>query len=284
MAHHFPDRKEFKEQFFTLLRPEAGFYKVVLVYSLAISLLTLAVPLSVQLLVDTVANIALPRAVFLIASLLFALLFFSGVMYALRTYAMELFSRKIYSRISSEMAMTAMLAESDYFEEHQQADLFNRYFDIITIKKSLPSILTNGFTFLLQAIIGFTVVSFYHFYFMLYCLALILLIWLIWRIWGWAAINTSFSLSQSKYDTASWLQSLAVTNESSHNAKPHVCNRGNRPLSERAYCLPGASLPVYLRATTEFFVSLCSRKRDTFGRWRMARYCRRIDVGSVGGS
>ena len=179
MAHHFPDRKEFKEQFFTLLRPEAGFYKVVLVYSLAISLLTLAVPLSVQLLVDTVANIALPRAVFLIASLLFALLFFSGVMYALRTYAMELFSRKIYSRISSEMAMTAMLAESDYFEEHQQADLFNRYFDIITIKKSLPSILTNGFTFLLQAIIGFTVVSFYHFYFMLYCLALILLIWLI---------------------------------------------------------------------------------------------------------
>lgn len=72
MAHHFPDRKEFKEQFFTLLRPEAGFYKVVLVYSLAISLLTLAVPLSVQLLVDTVANIALPRAVFLIASLLFA--------------------------------------------------------------------------------------------------------------------------------------------------------------------------------------------------------------------
>ena len=32
------------------------------------------------------------------------------------------------------MAMTAMLAESDYFEEHQQADLFNRYFDIITIK------------------------------------------------------------------------------------------------------------------------------------------------------
>ena len=78
MAHHFPDRKEFKEQFFTLLKPEAGFYKVVLVYSLAISLLTLAVPLSVQLLVDTVANIALPRAVFLIASLLFALLFFLG--------------------------------------------------------------------------------------------------------------------------------------------------------------------------------------------------------------
>ena len=36
---------------------------------------------------------------------------------------MELFARKIYSRIASEMAMTAMFAESDYFEENQQADL-----------------------------------------------------------------------------------------------------------------------------------------------------------------
>lgn len=214
MAHHFPDWKEFQEQFSTLLRPEAGFYKVVLIYSLAISLLTLAVPLSVQLLVDTVANIALPRAVILIALLLFTLLFLSGVMYALRAYAMELFSRKIYARISSEIAMTAMLAESDYFEEHQQADLFNRYFDIVTLKKSLPSILTNGFTLLLQAIIGFTVVSFYHFYLLIYCLVLIALIWLIWRLWGWAAINTAFRLSQAKYDTAAWLQSLAVTNES----------------------------------------------------------------------
>ncbi len=214
MANHFPDVKEFQEQFFTLLKPEGGFYKVVLIYSVAISLLTLAVPLSVQLLVDTVANIALPRAVFIIAGLLFALLFASGVMYALRTYAMELFTRRIYARISSEIAMTAMLAESDYFEEHQQADLFNRYFDIVTLKKALPSILTDGFTLLLQAIIGFTVVSFYHFYFLIYCLVLIALIWLIWRIWGWSAITTSFRLSQAKYDTAAWLQSLAVTNES----------------------------------------------------------------------
>lgn len=82
MADHFPDKNEFKEQFHALLNPEAGFYKVVLIYSIAISLLTLAVPISLQLLVDTVANIALVRAVILIALLLFFLLFLSGVMYA----------------------------------------------------------------------------------------------------------------------------------------------------------------------------------------------------------
>jgi len=214
MAQHFPDRREFKEMFFAILSPEAGFYKVVLVYSLAISLLTLAVPISLQLLVDTVANIALLRAVVLIALLLFTLLFLSGVMYALRAYAMELFSRKLYARISSEIAMTAMLAEPEYFGHKQKTDLFNRYFDIVTLKKNIPSILTNGFTLILQSFIGFTVVSFYHFYFFIFSMLLIFLIWVIWRVWGWRAIETSFRLSDSKYRTADWLQSLALNSES----------------------------------------------------------------------
>ena len=214
MSEQYPSKKEFRELFFAILSPEAGFYKVVLIYSLAISLLTLAVPISLQLLVDTVANIALIRAVVLISILLFALLLISGVMYALRAYAMEIFTRKLYARISSEIAMTAMLAESDYFEEYQKSDLFNRYFDILTLKKTVPNILTNGFTLLLQLMIGFAVVSFYHFYFLIFCIVLISLIWLIWRIWGWSSINTAFRLSESKYKTAAWLQSLAVTNES----------------------------------------------------------------------
>ena len=213
MAQHFPDRREFKEMFFAILSPEAGFYKVVLVYSLAISLLTLAVPISLQLLVDTVANIALLRAVVLIALLLFTLLFLSGVMYALRAYAMELFTRKLYARISSEIAMTAMLADPEYFGHRQKTDLFNRYFDIVTLKKNIPSILTNGFTLILQAFIGFTVVSFYHFYFFIFSMLLIFLIWVIWRIWGWRAIETSFRLSDSKYRTGDWLQSLALSSE-----------------------------------------------------------------------
>lgn len=220
MAGYFPNKRQFKKQFHAILNPEAGFYKVVLIYSFAISLLTLAVPISLQLLIDTVANIALVRAVILIAVLLFSLLVLSGIMYALRAYALELFARKIYARISSEIALTAMLAESHFFEQNHQSDIFNRYFDILTLKKNIPTILTNGFTLILQLIIGFTVVSFYHFYFFIFSIGLILILWIVWLIWGWRSINTSFRLSEAKYQTAAWLQSLAVNNEaywSSHN-------------------------------------------------------------------
>ncbi len=238
MSDHFPSKKEFNRQLIDMLRPEAGFYKAVIVYSVAISLLTLAVPISLQLLVDTVANIALLRAVILISVMLFALLFLSSLMYALRAYAMELFTRKFYSRISSEIAMTAMLAEPDFFEEHHKTDLFNRYFDILTIKKSVPNILTNGFTLVLQSIIGFTVVSFYHFYFFIFCLVLGLLIWLIWKIWGWAAINTAFRLSEAKYKTAAWLQSLSVNVDAYRNGlnPSYVMDETDRMIREHIDC------------------------------------------------
>jgi putative ABC transport system ATP-binding protein len=238
MAEHFPDKKEFREQFHAILNPEAGFYKVVMIYSLAISLLTLAVPISLQLLIDTVANIALVRAVILIAVLLFSLLVISGILYALRAYALELFSRKIYARVSSEIALTAMLAESHFFEQNHKSDLFNRYFDILTLKKNIPTILTNGFTLILQLIIGFTVVSFYHFYFFIFSIGLILILWLVWIVWGWRSINTSFRLSEAKYQTAAWLQSLAVNNEaywSSHNPS-YALDKTNQLIDSHIQC------------------------------------------------
>ena len=238
MSDHYPSKKQFNVQLFDILKPESGFYKAVIIYSIAISLLTLAVPISLQLLVDTVANIALIRAVILISILLFALLFLSSLMYALRAYAMELFTRKFYSRISSEIAMTAMLAEPDYFEEHHKTDLFNRYFDILTIKKSVPTILTNGFTLVLQSLIGFAVVSFYHFYFFIFCLILGLLIWLIWKVWGWSAINTAFRLSDAKYKTAAWLQSLSINVDAYRNSlnPSYVMNETDRLIDDHIEC------------------------------------------------
>lgn len=70
---------------------------MVFIYSIGISLLTLSVPIAVQLLIDTVANTGLFRAVLMIALLLSLLLAISAVLYALRDYAMELFKRRIYA-------------------------------------------------------------------------------------------------------------------------------------------------------------------------------------------
>lgn len=210
-SHHLPERAEFWQMFTRLLGPEHRFYKLVLIYSLAISLLTLAIPISVQALIDTIANIGIVRAIVVISLILFGLLMVSGVLYALRAYILELFNRRIFIRLASEMAMSAVTARDAGMDDRKRLSLFNRFFDIMTLKKNLPLILTNGFSLLLQSLIGFIVVSLYHLYFFLFALILIALIWIVWKIWGWRAIQTGFALSEAKYETADWLQSLSMS-------------------------------------------------------------------------
>lgn len=210
MSGHYPTATEFKSMLARLLGPERAFYRVVLIYSMAISLLGLALPISVQLLIDTVANTALIQPVMVIALVLFGLLLVAGVLYALRAYAMELFKRHFYARIASEIALTAMNAKTTFFEEAPRQDLFNRYFDIMTVKKNLPHVLSNGFSLFLQSCIGFLLVSLYHWTLLIFNLALILMLYLIWRLWGWRAICTAFALSEAKYQTAAWLEGLTI--------------------------------------------------------------------------
>ena len=51
------DLKGTRAQLWQLLAPESSFYGVIIVYGVAISLLTLAVPIAVQTLINSIANI-----------------------------------------------------------------------------------------------------------------------------------------------------------------------------------------------------------------------------------
>jgi len=81
-----------------------------------------------------------------ISLILFGLLLFSGILFALRAYVLELFNRRIFIRLASEMAMRAVAARESGMDDRKRLALFNRFFDIMTLKKNLPLILTNGFS------------------------------------------------------------------------------------------------------------------------------------------
>ncbi len=198
--------------FNALLTPDSAFYRLTIIYTVAISLLTLAVPISVQTLISTVANTALVQSVVVLAVLLLILLTVSGLLTALRTYTMEIFRRRIYARLTSDIVLRAIHSQHQHFEEHNRHAIFNRYFDIMTVQKTMPILLIGGCSLLLQALVGFTVVSLYHPVFLIFNIGIVLLLYLTWRIWGPRAINTGIALSHAKYQTAEWLQQLAENN------------------------------------------------------------------------
>ncbi len=203
--------------FRTVLGPEQGFYWLAVIYGVAISLLTLALPISVQVLIDTVANTGLVQPVLVLAGVLMSLLLISGLLEALRTHVMEVFSRHIYARMSAEIAIRAVHSEASYFQEGKRDSLFNRFFDIMIVQAMIPSLLMGALPLVFQAVIGFIVVSLYHPYFLIFTLVLVVLMWLIWIIWGPSAIRTAIDESYAKYDTAHDLEGLAENNDFYHS-------------------------------------------------------------------
>jgi ABC-type bacteriocin/lantibiotic exporter with double-glycine peptidase domain len=212
-GHKLPSAAEFRDLLRAVLGPEKHFLWVIVIYSGAISLLSLAIPISVQLLIDSVANTGMLSAVVTLGLVLFGLLFLSGLLFALRAWCMELFNRRLFSRLTSEISMVGLLSPAGWFEPVAHRALFNRFFDIMTVKKNTPYLLSQCFTLLFQSILGFIVVSLYHSYFLVFSLVLIWLIWMVWLVWGWKATEAGFELSEAKHETASWLQNMAANSD-----------------------------------------------------------------------
>jgi putative ABC transport system ATP-binding protein len=195
-----------------VIGPDGGYLRLAMVYGGAISLLSLATPISVQLLINSVANLALPAPLLTLSALLFTLMLIVAMLSALRVHVMALFERRIFARTVAEITIRAVHARNPFFADARRADLFNRYFDLMTVQKSVPSLVIGGFTILLQSVVGLVVTSFYHPFFLAFNVILIALVWLIWQIWSAGAIRSAVALSHAKHEAARWLEGLGTSN------------------------------------------------------------------------
>jgi putative ABC transport system ATP-binding protein len=209
---HKTDLREVVAWIGPIIGPERNFLWLSIIYGLGISLLSLATPISVQLLINSIANTALPTPLFTLSALLLFLLLVSGVLGLMRTYMMELFRRRFMARLVADITMRAINAANPFFTDTRRLDLFNRYFEMINIQKTIPSLLIGGFTIILQAAVGIVVTSFYHPFFLVFNVVVVVMIWLIWRIWSRGALRTSIEVSHEKYAAAHWLESVGASN------------------------------------------------------------------------
>lgn len=194
------------------LAPERSFIALCVVYGIGISLLSLATPISVQMLINTVAYTGLTAPLVLLSFTLFGLLLASGLLNALRVHLMEIFGRRFYARMVSEIALRSIYAQNPFFADDGRGPLFNRYFDIVTVQRYVPILAIGAFTVILQAVVGFVLVSFYHPLFIAFNGAVIALLAGVWIIWGSGAVRTAINLSHKKHGTAAWLEGLGASN------------------------------------------------------------------------
>ena len=172
-------------------------------------LLSLAVPIAVQSLVNTVAFGSLLQPLFVLTVLLAVALIGSAVLRALQVRIIEMLQRRLFVRIVAEISGRLPRVSKRALQAANGPELLNRFFDVFTTQKSVASLLLGGIDALLIALVGLTVLAFYHPVLLAFDIVLIVGAVIVLIPLGRGGTNTSVQESKAKYAVAGWLEEMA---------------------------------------------------------------------------
>jgi putative ABC transport system ATP-binding protein len=182
---------------------------VVVVYALGVGLLTLAIPIAVQSLVNTVAFGTLLQPLVILTVLLFGALSFAATLRALQTWVVEIMERRIFLRYVSTVAERLPRVRLSVFDREHGPALVNRYFDIFTVQKATAALLVGGLEIVLTTTVGLIVLAAYHPLLFVFSLLFVLTIFVTLVGLGRSAVTTAVAQSKAKYKVADWLEEIA---------------------------------------------------------------------------
>lgn len=191
-----------------ILLDERNNLSIFLIYSVIINILYLAIPLAAQVLINTIAASVLIQPLVIISLSVLVGLLFLGLIRIFQFYITEILQRKIFAKISIDVASKIAKVEQKYFGEIYAPELMNRFFDVITIQKSLTLLLLEVPAAVFQIIAGLILMGIYSPMLLIFDTLLVCSIAIIYFL-GQDGVNTSIKESSSKYKVAYWLEELA---------------------------------------------------------------------------
>lgn len=191
-----------------LLEPERRDIVAVIVFAVAVAVLSLATPIAVESLVNTVAFGILLWPILVIAGVLMSILGLAAAIRAMQVYVVECIQRRLFVRVVADYAHRLPRLQLEAFDRRYGPELTNRFFDILNLQKSLAVLLLDGVAIIVTAVVGMVVLAFYHPLLLAFDIVLLLLIAFLLFVLGWGGVRTCLHESQTKYDVAAWLEEL----------------------------------------------------------------------------
>lgn len=226
-----------------LLHGESRDIAVIVLYALAVGLCSLAIPVGVQSVVNSVTFGVVLQPLVVITCLVGGVLLFSGILRILQLVVVEVLQRRLITRLSLSLAERIPHVAFEQFRSQYGPEYVLRFLETFSAQKNVSALLLDGVALFFQVTVGLVLVSFYHPFFLAFALVLTLCLGLLVMPLGAGAIRTSIKTSDAKYDVATWLQDLARV--------PILfkSNRGDAFALERADQLVGS----YLRWRSRHF-------------------------------
>ncbi|MGB3591293.1 MAG: ATP-binding cassette domain-containing protein [Nonlabens sp.] len=178
-------------------------------YAIFAGLVGLAVPLGVQGIINLIQGAQVSTSWIILVVLVTLAVAFGGVLQIMQMRITENIQQKIFTRSSFEFAYRFPKLKMSELRGVYPPELANRFFDTLTVQKSLSKLLVDYPTALLQIIFGLLLLSFYHAFFIVYGLLVLLFAYVLFRYTAERGLKSSIMESKSKYKVAHWLQEVA---------------------------------------------------------------------------
>ena len=196
------------QRLFRLLHLHRRAINLVLLYAVFIGIINLSLPLGIQAIIGLIAGGGISASWSLLTLVVLTGLLFSGYLRYLQLSATETMQQQLLADSAFDFAVRIPHLNLERLRREHLPELVNRFFDTLTLQKSLPKILIDGSTAVLQVALSLLVVSFYHPVFLSFSFVIVILLGLIFWLTFSSGVKTSLVESKYKYKIAFWLEEL----------------------------------------------------------------------------
>lgn len=207
-SDHGPTGRELS-QLWRLLGEERHDIGIVLVYGIPGGLLALVLPLGTQAIVNSVAfGVFTPNLWVLCLAVLTGLLA-GGALFVMERYVVDLLQRRLFVRTTFDVAYRLPRIHEGALADHYAPELVNRFFDVLTLQKTLGKVLLDGSSAAMTVLFSLILLAIYHPIFVVLDLVVLLYLPFVIGVLGRGGLATSIAESTGKYAVANWLEEVA---------------------------------------------------------------------------
>ncbi len=182
----------------------------IVMISTLVSLLSLGIPIAAQTLINFIAFGGLLQPVITLSIVVFVIMIALGALHLWEVVIVEVIQQKLMVKISLDLTYQFSHLSLDNFSTHHGPELVNRFFEVVTVKKSIASLLLYGVNLCLQLFFGLLLLLFYHPLFMVFDGLIILGLFLIILIPYRKGLETAEEECFQKHQIGAWLEEVLI--------------------------------------------------------------------------
>ncbi len=228
-----------------LLRPvwrmvefDGGEVFILLIYTLALGVVSAAVPFASQVLVNQAAFTGAAPPIVALATIVLGVLLIGAFIRLFQIRVAALIAKRAFVR-SALRGTESLLDHPSRAYEFDDREVANRFFDVMTFQVAFGVLASEGLGVVVLSIVGIIILALYHPMFFAFSCAVMLLCIIVIGLAAKRGLARSFARSSEKYRVAYWISQVAENRSLLRQTK------ANRIIQERTDELSSAYVRSY---------------------------------------